>query len=76
VAETFLAVKLSGDDGNEMQERVMILLAIYLPLPTWSSREFAHVNHEPLVRDKRKALKNDSRQKPLVLICMETYMLC
>jgi hypothetical protein len=33
VAETFLAVKLSGDDGNEMQERVMILLAIYLPLP-------------------------------------------
>jgi hypothetical protein len=55
-------VKLSGDDGNEMQERVMILLAIYLPLPAWSLREFAHVNHEPLgTREKLSKTIVDKR---------------
>lgn len=50
MAETFLAVKLSGDDGNEMQETA------------WSRREFAHVNHEPLgTREKLSKTIVDKR---------------
>jgi hypothetical protein len=67
VAETFLAVKSSGDDGNEMQERVMTLLAMYHFLRGLASEGVCTCQSRATREaQERKALKNDSRQKTLV----------